>query len=253
MATPYLSIIIPAYNEEHRLPFTLQQVKDFIASQPYQTEVIVVENGSSDGTYAIAQKYAMENDSFRVMHVEPPGKGMAVRRGMLEAQGEYRFMCDADLSMPVDQINRFLPPQLQGCDIAIGSREAPGAVRYNEPLYRHWGGRLLNFLVRLLALPGMHDTQCGFKCFSAKAAQALYPLQTLAGWSFDIEILFLARKKGFKIIEVPIPWYYNPESKLNPVKDAINTVLDILKIRKNALTGVYDPGSRPAGGVDLGG
>lgn len=242
MATPFLSIIIPAYNEEHRLPITLKQVAKFLNSQAYQSEVIIVENGSKDGTLAIAQKFAQETAGFQVLHVEQPGKGLAVRRGMLMAVGEYRFMCDADLSMPVDQINRFLPPNLNHFDVAIASREAPGAIRFHEPIRRHLGGRFLNLIIRLFALPGLQDTQCGFKCFTAHAAETLFRRQTLDGWSFDIEILFLARKMGYKIVELPIPWYFNPESKLNLVKDAIKMGLDVLQIRQNDSQGLYDPG-----------
>lgn len=242
MSTPFLSIIIPAYNEEHRLPNTLKQAANFLNSQPYRSEVIIVENGSTDKTLEIAQRFSRENPGFQVLHEEKSGKGLAVQRGMLAARGEYRFMCDADFSMPVDQINRFFPPVLRNFDVAIASREAPGAIRFHEPQHRHLGGRLLNLLIRLLVLPGLHDTQCGFKCFTAQAAETLFRNQTLEGWSFDIEILFLARKLGLSIIEVPIPWYFNPESKLNLAKDAIKMSLDILKIRQNDLQGVYKLG-----------
>jgi hypothetical protein len=158
---------------------------------------------------------------------------------MLQASGVYRFMCDADLSMPLNQINRFLPPQLTDFDLAIASREAPGSVRYNEPHYRHWGGRAINLLIRLLALPGLRDTQCGFKCFHHTVAKDLFRRQTLTNWSFDIELLYIARLRGYRIVELPIPWYFNPESKLNVVKDALRMVLDIIHIRQNARLGVY--------------
>jgi hypothetical protein len=163
-----------------------------------------------------------------------------VRRGILEAHGEYRFMCDADLSMPVDEINHFLPPALPGADIVIGSREAPGAVRYNEPYYRHLGGRAVNTMIRLLILPGLNDTQCGFKCFRAPVAEELFRLQTLTGWAFDVELLYLARQRGYSIVELPIHWYFNPESKLNVIQDAIKMGMDILAIHWNKLRGVYD-------------
>lgn len=240
MSKPFLSIIIPAYNEENRLPVTLGKVADFIASQSYEVEVILVENGSTDRTWEIAQAFADENQNFRALRDEQRGKGVAVRRGMLAAHGEFRFMCDADLSMPLEEIFRFIPPVLTDFDIAIGSREASGAVRYDEPLHRHWGGRMINLLIRILALPGMHDTQCGFKCFRATAAETLFRQQTLGGWSFDIEILFIARKMGLKIVEIPIPWYFNPDSKISPGRDAIKMGIDILKVRWNALRGVYN-------------
>jgi len=138
------------------------------------------------------------------------------------------------------EINRFLPPARTGFDIAIASREAPGAVRYNEPPYRHLGGRLINSMIRLLALPGLNDTQCGFKCFRAGVAEDLFRHQTLPGWSFDIELLYIARRRGYKVIEIPIPWYFNPDSKLSAVQDAFKMGLDIFTIRKNAMRGVYD-------------
>lgn len=239
MSTPFLSLVIPAYNEESRLPNTLAQALAFLDSQAYSAEVLVVENGSDDRTLAIAQEFSRQDPRLRPLQAPGRGKGLAVRYGMLAAQGEFRFMCDADLSMPISEINRFLPPVLQGVDVAIASREAPGAIRYDEPPYRHWGGRAINGMIRLLALPGLHDTQCGFKCFSARAAAALFHQQTLTGWSFDIEILFLARRLGYRIVEVPIPWYFNPESKLNVVSDALRMTWDILQIHRNTWRGLY--------------
>jgi len=164
---PRLSIIIPAYNEEKRLPITLEQVYKFIQAQPYAIEVLVVENGSSDRTLDVAQEFARNHQNFAVIQTEERGKGLAIREGMLASTGQYRFMCDADLSMPINEINRFLPPELTEFDIAIASREAPGSVRHNEPGYRHWGGRATNLVIRMMALPGLHDTQCGFKMFHA--------------------------------------------------------------------------------------
>ncbi|HSQ27723.1 MAG TPA: dolichyl-phosphate beta-glucosyltransferase [Anaerolineales bacterium] len=240
MSKPYLSIIIPAYNEERRLPDTLREVVEFISSQSFAAEVLVVENGSHDRTWEIAQQFEKQYPAIRAFKEEQRGKGFAVRRGMLEARGEYRFMCDADLSMPLEEIRRFLPPVLTDFDIAIGSREASGAIRYNEPFHRHWGGRLINLIIRILALPGMHDTQCGFKCFRAPVAEAVFRQQTLAGLSFDIEILFITRRMGFRIVEIPISWYFNSDSKVSPGKDAIKMTIDILKVRWNALKGVYN-------------
>lgn len=240
MAGPFLSVVIPAYNEEHRLLKTLEQVHSFLQSQPYTAEVLVVENGSQDRTFDVAQAFAQRHSLVRVLQEAGRGKGRAVRRGMLAARGEYRFMCDADLSMPVDEINHFLPPVLQDFDIAIGSREAPGSIRFNEPQYRHLGGRAVNTIIRLLALPGLNDTQCGFKCFHAPIAEKLCQLQTLTGWSFDIELLYIARQRGYHIVEVPIHWYFNTESKLNVVQDAVKMVLDIFAIHLNNIKGVYD-------------
>ena len=239
MTNPFLSIVIPAYNEEKRLPATLGQVFSFSEAQPFLTEVLVVENGSTDRTYEVSQAFASGHPQCRVLR-ESRGKGQAVRRGMLEAKGEYRFMCDADLSMPIGEINRFLPPSLSDYDLAIGSREASGAVRFNEPFYRHFGGRLINFLIRVLALPGMQDTQCGFKCFHSSVVMDLFTHQTMPGWSFDIELLYIARLRDYRIAEIPIPWYFNPESKLNVVRDALRMASDIFQIRQNARQGVYD-------------
>ena len=240
MASPFLSIIIPAYNEEYRLPRTLEQIFTFLEGQKYSAEVLIIENGSSDRTYEIATEFAGRYENLHVFSEQLRGKGNAVKRGMLEAHGEYCFLCDADLSMPIEEVNRFLPPQLSDIDIAIGSREAPGAVRYNEPEFRHLGGRLINLAIRVLILPGLQDTQCGFKCFRAEVAEKIFPFQSLAGWSFDIEILYVARKFGYKIVEVPIDWYFDPETKLRAVKDALRMIRDIFLIHWNNLRGLYN-------------
>lgn len=234
-----VSIIIPAYNEASRLPETLNQVAKFLQTQDYSSEVIVVENGSTDLTFEIAQEFAAKHAGFRVIHEDKNGKGRAVRRGMLEAQGKYRFMCDADLSMPIDELPRFLPPNHADADIIIASREAPGAVRYNEPEFRHFGGRLINLAIRLLALPGFQDTQCGFKLFRDDIAEDLFSCQRNMGWSFDIELLYVALRRGYKIVEQPVPWYYSDQSHVSPIKDAIKMVLEIFVIRWNARRGVY--------------
>lgn len=241
MNSIFLSIVIPVYNEERRLPTTLENVISFVSSQPYSSEVIVVENGSLDHTLQIALEFAKNFDRMRVLRADTRGKGLAVQQGMLAAHGSFRFMCDTDLSMPVDQINRFIPPALQDFDIAIASREAPGAVRYNEPQYRHTVGRIFNTLIRVLALPGLNDTQCGFKCFRAPVAEELFRLQTINGWSFDVELLYIARQRGYKIVELPIPWYFNPESKINVLRDSLRMATDLLQIRLNGLRGVYNP------------
>lgn len=240
MAHPYLSLIIPAYNEEHRLPATLESVFAFLDTQPYTWEILVVDNHSTDSTSRIISSYQQRIPALRGIYEERRGKGRAVRTGMLEARGDFRFMCDADLSMPIRELKRFLPPLLTDFEIAIASREAPGAVRYSEPHYRHLGGRLINLIIRLLVLPDLHDTQCGFKCFTRAAAEDLFHNQTLDGWSFDIEILAVARQRGYRIKEIPIPWYYNQDSKVNALQDAVVMIGDILKIRRNLRNGVYD-------------
>jgi glycosyltransferase involved in cell wall biosynthesis len=243
LSTPFLSIVIPAHNEEKRLPRTLEQVFAFLSTQNYHAEVIVVENGSTDRTMQLAMEYAEKHPGMHVLGIDGRGKGLAVKEGMRAAQGTYRFICDADLSMPIEEISKFLPPVLENFDIAIGSREASGSVRYNEPSYRHWGGRAINLAIRVLILPGLQDTQCGFKCFTAEAADKLFKLQTLTGWSFDIELLYMARRKGMRVCEVPINWYYDPDSKIRAVRDALNMLKDILRIHLNALRGMYDTDS----------
>ena len=240
MQTPFLSVIIPAFNEAGRLPNTLEHIEQFLSSQAFTYEILVIENGSTDGTLQIAQELHKKIRHLKVMHEETRGKGWAVRQGMLAAQGEFRFISDADLSMPIEEVLRFIPPQLEDSPIAIASREAPGAVRYDEPEYRHLVGRIFNLLVRLLLLKGLNDTQCGFKCFRADAAQRIFPLVTITGWTFDVEALFIGRKLGYKIAEIPIHWYYKSNSRVNVLRDSIHMGLDLLKIRLNGFFGKYD-------------
>jgi glycosyltransferase involved in cell wall biosynthesis len=201
---------------------------------------LVVENGSLDRTEEIALRMADRHDNVRVLVEGRAGKGLAVRRGMLEASGDYRFICDADLSMPIEEVNRFIPPQLQDFDITIASREVPGAVRYGEPLYRHWIGRIFNMLVRVLTVRHIHDTQCGYKCFTAKAAEQLFRLQRLDGWTFDVEVLYIAEKLNYRILEIPIPWYYNPGSRIRLVRDSLAMFVDLFQIRRNWQRGLYN-------------
>jgi glycosyltransferase involved in cell wall biosynthesis len=240
---PFFSIIIPAYNEEKRLPGTLEQLSHFLRNQPFVSEIIVVENGSGDRTLEIARRFADGHRDVHVLRSEQRGKGLAIQHGVMAARGDYMFMCDADLSMPVEEISKFLPPQLEGLDIAIASREAPGSVRYNEPYYRHFTGRIFNALIRLLVLPGLQDTQCGFKCIRAQVARDIFPYQTLTGWAFDVELLYIARHHGYQIVEIPIDWYFNADSKISVIRDSLRMFLDLLRIRRNARRGLYDPKS----------
>jgi len=237
---PFLSVILPAHDEESRLPEALLQVGKYVAGHEFDSEIIIVENASSDRTLAIAEEFASRTLNCRVLRESRPGKGNAVRTGMLAARGEYRFVCDVDLSMSVDQIDSFLPPRCEKYDIAIGSREAPGAVRLNEPAYRHLVGRVFNTMVRWLTLPQLQDTQCGFKCFTDEAAQALFPLQKMNGWTFDVEILAIALRKGRRVIEVPIRWRYFPGSKIHVMRDSFQMALDLLTIRRRLRRGEYD-------------
>ena len=240
MDQPLLSILIPAYNEERRLPDTLDQVLQFLGEQAYTYEVLVIENGSGDRTLAIAQEYAGRFACLRAMHIDGRGKGLAIRQGMLAASGRYRFICDADLSMPIQEVNRFIPPLMPRADVVIASREGKDARRIDEPPHRHITGRLFNWVVQLIALPGIADTQCGFKCFRDEVAEAVFPLQTIEGWSFDVEVLFIARKLGYQIRELPITWYYGGESKVSILKDLRQVLGDLWTIRQNGRRGVYD-------------
>jgi glycosyltransferase involved in cell wall biosynthesis len=234
----FLSIIFPAHNEEGRIAETLRKTISFLEKQSYPSEILVIENGSQDKTLEIARSFLQDFPALCVIHEDQRGKGLAVKRGMLEAIGEYRFICDVDLSMPVEEVNRFLPPLLTS-DITIASREAAGAKRFNEPEYRHVIGRVFNLIVRLFALHGLHDTQCGFKCFSARAAEELFPYQTIKGWTFDVEVLYVARKLGYSIKELGIPWYHDPNSKVKVFRDSFQMLVDLLKIRLNDLRGIY--------------
>ncbi|MDX1993099.1 MAG: glycosyltransferase family 2 protein [bacterium] len=239
---PLLSLVIPAYNEgaPDRLPQSLREIVAFISAQPFAVEVLIVNNNSSDNTLEIAQEAAAQYPYIRAVTEPRQGKGAAVRTGMLQAQGEYLFICDADLSMPVEEVLKFLPPNLTDYDIAIASREAPGARRIDEPEIRHIMGRVFNFIVRVIAVRGLDDTQCGFKCFKREVALELFPLQTVDGWAFDVELLFIAQQREYKIIEIPITWIYKSHSKIRPMQDSINMVVETLKIRRNGWRGVYD-------------
>lgn len=235
----FLSIIVPAHNEERRLPPALKAIDAFLDRQPYDSEVLVVENGSQDLTAVVTEAYAADHRRVHLLSEHGRGKGLAVRRGMLAAQGQYRFICDADLSMPIEELPKFLPPLAGEYDVAIGSREAPGARRFNEPVFRHVQGRVFSDLVKFFALPGFEDTQCGFKCFRGQVAEDLFGVQCFDGMSFDVEVLYIARQRGYKIVEVPIDWYYRSESRVQPLADPLHMLLDILTIRRNWQAGRY--------------
>lgn len=250
---PFLSVIIPAYNEERRLPPTLDKIVTYLREQPYPSEILVVENGSADRTTEAVEQFMAqqtltgENLRLALLHSRP-GKGAAVQTGMLAARGDFRFICDADLAMPIAEIAKFLPPERPrgSFAIAIASREAPGAVRYDEPFYRHLMGRVFNGLVRAMAVPGIQDTQCGFKMFTREAAELVFPLQRIDGWSFDVEVLYIGRLHGLRLVEVPIDWYYQADSRVRPVQDTLNMVRELIRIRRNGRAGVYNAPARPA-------
>ena len=236
---PFLSVIIPAYNEARRLPATLDKILAYFARQPYTAEIVVVENGSSDTTADVVAGYMAEHPTIKLMRSEVRGKGNAVRQGMLTCQGDYLFMCDADLSMPITELDKFFPTGQPAWDIAIASREAPGAVRYEEPPLRHVMGRVFNFLVKVIAIPRFQDTQCGFKCFKRAVARDVFAQQTLTGWGFDVEVLYIALKRGYRVVEVPIQWYYQSDSRVRPVHDTLRMIRELLTVRWNDLRGKY--------------
>lgn len=237
---PFLSLVIPAHNEAKRLPSALERALAFAVRQPYEVEIVVVENGSTDRTWAQASEAADHHPQIRALQLAGAGKGAAVRLGMLAATGEYRFFCDADFSMPLDEVDRFLPPALEDVDVAIGSREASGSQRFDEPDHRHLMGRVYNRCVQISLLPGIEDTQCGFKCFTARAAEEIFSRQSLTGFGFDVETLVIARRRGFSIAEVPIPWTYDDDSRVRIFRDSIGMVLDLVRVVVRARSGRYD-------------
>lgn len=239
----YLSVIIPAYNEERRLPETIHEVSLYLGNQDYKSEILVVENGSTDKTTEVAWSnlnYAtnpLPNVRGRVIH-SFKGKGVAVKSGMLMGQGTWLYMCDVDLSTPIEFLKRFLPPNFEG-DVGIGSRSVPGASRFNEPVTRKITGRVFNRLTRIL-IPGVKDTQCGFKIFKRRAALDIFNRVTIPGFAFDVEVLYLALKLGYEVQEIGVPWYYNGDSRVHPIRDSLRMGRDIAKIWGKYQSGVYE-------------
>ena len=245
---PHLSVVIPAFNEEGRIVSTLEEVVGYLEAQPYDWEVVVVDDGSRDGTLGVARGWADGRRGVRVESMPHRGKGGAVRHGMLVAAGKYRFMCDADLSMPFRQVEDFLEKMDEGYDVVMASREVTGSRRFGEPILRHLIGRAFNWVVRSILVRGYNDTQCGFKCFRADSAQYLFGLQRTWGFGFDGEILFLARKRGMRLLEIPIDWHYRPASTVRPLVDSFLMFRDTVRVRLDHLRGRYQmlPAGRPA-------
>jgi len=229
-----LSVVVPAFNEEARLGATLLELSAYLRHQPWDWEIRVVDDGSTDATRDVATRHAAGEPRL-VLQPEPHrGKGGAVKAGLLGSRCAYRFICDADLSMPIAELPRFLPPVLTDFDIAIGSREGHQARRIGEPVIRHLAGRVFNFGVQRLMVPGIDDTQCGFKMFTGAAVEAIFPRVQVDGWAFDIEVLYLARLQRLRIVEVPIEWHYRRESRLSLVRDGAAMLRDLLSIRARA-------------------
>lgn len=230
--------MIPAHNEEQRLPEALTSLGAYLKTQSYTSEIVVAENGSSDGTSEVAHSFAKKIDNLVVLTDAQPGKGRAVRRGMLAAKGGFRLLCDADFSMPVEQISRFIPASAGEWDVAIGSREHPES-EVICPGGRRGSGRIFNLLTRMFVLRGFRDTQCGFKCFSAAAAEIIFQRSRLDGYCFDVEALYIARRHGLRIVEVPITWVYDADTRVQVFRDGRRMVADLLRIRANTLAGKY--------------
>ena len=232
---PFLSIVIPCYNEETRLPPTLVRMQAYLAEQSYSSEIIVVDNASADRTQEVARAAGVE-----VIEEHRRGKGAAVRTGMLAARGEYVLFSDADLSTPIEEVEKLLAALRGGAIVAVGSRALPESnITVHQPWYRELVGRLGNLLVRLLAVHGLADTQCGFKLFPREIAQRLFGAQRMTGIAFDMEVLFLAQRGKLKIAEVPVTWVDSPDSRISRVRDGLDALKDLLRIRWNWLLGRY--------------
>jgi len=235
------SIIIPAYNEGARLDATLSKVLRYVAQQKWDAEVIVVNDGSQDNTIEIVRDHIQKNSTLHL--IENPGnrgKGYSVRNGMMNALGEVLLFSDADLSSPIEEAPKLLAAIEQGADIAIGSRWMQSELQtQRQPLYRQLFGRIFNLMLRLILGLQFKDTQCGFKAFSRRAAQAIFSQQKIERWGFDPELLYLAKKYGFKVVEVPVAWAHSAGTRISPLRDGTRMLVEMLKIRWNALTGKY--------------
>lgn len=252
MQRPFLSVVVPAYNEARRLPRNLQKILGYLRQQPYTYEIIVVDDGSTDDTVAASRGVAGDDPRVRIIENPHYGKGYTVRTGMLAARGEIVLFSDADLSVPIEAVDKLLPWFEEGFDVVFGSREGGGETqRVGEPFYRHLMGRVFNTLVRWLAVPGVQDTQCGFKAMRYEVAQRLFPRLLIHDGSkgpitqpmvtgFDVELLYLAQKAGYRLKEVPVKWFYGRESKVNAAKDSWRLFKDLLLVRWNSLRGRYD-------------
>ena len=239
MARPFISIVIPAFDEEARIITTLETVIGYLSVQEFTWEVVVVDDGSSDATPTLVSDWARGNDRVRLETIPHGGKGWAVKQGMLATAGKYRFMCDADVAMPIEQLSDFLSRMDEGYDIVIGSRQTAGARRLGEPVVRHLMGRIFNWSVRRLAVGDFQDTQCGFKCFRGEVADELFAAQRTKGFGFDVEILYLARARGCRVLEMPITWYYQKASKVRAGVDSFLMMRDTIMVRWRGMRGVY--------------
>ena len=235
-----LSIIIPAYNEEQRITPTLEATAQFLAAHPGSWEIVVVDDGSKDGTVALCEALRARIPNLRVIASKPNrGKGAAVRIGMLGARGRIRVMCDADGSMPATELPKLLAPMLAGADVAIGSRYVAGASAHTQPLYRRLWSRLCNQVIQRTLVPGVRDTQCGFKAFSDRAAQDLFSRATIDGWAFDLEVLAIAKRLGYDVRECGVQWQDDQRSRVSPWKDMWKVIREAIVIKRNLRRGRY--------------
>jgi dolichyl-phosphate beta-glucosyltransferase len=229
---PHLSVVIPAFNEEKRLPQTLMAVMDFLKRQPYASEIIVSDDGSQDRTVALAKELLKTFPSQILVTPQNRGKGNAVRQGMLAATGAYVLFTDADLSTPIEEVSRFLVHLEKNQDIVIGSRALRASqVEVRQNFLRETMGKVFNLLAQAWAFKGVHDSQCGFKCFRREAAQKLFSLQKLDGFSFDVEIVYLAQKLGYRLLELPVIWRNSAQSRVQVFRDPLMMFWDVLRIR----------------------
>lgn len=241
MSAPFLSVIIPSYKEEKNFARgVLDEVLEYLKKQKFTWEVILTDDGSTDKTVELLKNFASKHENVKVVENPHRGKGPTVSAGMLAARGQYRLFTDFDQSTPLSDFEKFLPYIDDGYDVVIGSRALEGAKREKEPIHRHIMGLVFNFLVQMIAVPGIHDTQCGFKLFTAEATEALFPKLVVYGnhvrkdaftGAFDVELLLLARRNKFSIAEVPVGWQHNATERVSPLKDSVRMFIDIVKIR----------------------
>jgi len=241
-----LSIIIPAYNEERRIGETLKAILAYMAQQPYSVEVIVVDDGSQDATAEVVAPFCREKSQVQLQqNGRNRGKGFSVRRGFSQARGDYLLFSDADLSTPIEEVEKLLVRLHNSYDIAIGSRALPeSCVEVHQPWYREKMGRLFNVMVQALVLRGIRDTQCGFKCFTREATVEIAPRMTRERFGFDVEMLYLAHVLGYRVCEVPVVWRNSAQTRVHAVRDSASMIADLLSIRWNHLRGRYDARKR---------
>ena len=238
---PFLSVVIPAYNEALRIAASLESISVYSEQQRYSYELIVVDDGSTDQTAQVVKDIFKRIEYGTLLQNKTNrGKGYSVRRGVLASNGEYVLFSDADLSTPIQEIEKLLQCLQEGYDIAIGSRGLKNSdVQLHQPWYREYMGKTFNLIIRLLMLTAFHDTQCGFKCFRGDVARELFARQMLDHYSFDVEILFLAARQNYTMQEVPVQWFNEPNTRVNALKDSARMLKDVIKIRYNAWTGTY--------------